>query len=183
MFMTSQSGVVTGGGVDFEALYQANRSALVRFVRLAGATEEEANDAAQTAFAQLLQLTYPVREPMGWLCRTALNDFRRSNPHVPSRRRKVVEHPIPPWEIPEPTTSAPSAAEVAALGEQTRVVLTELARLPGKQRQVMVAHYDGLSHEQIAELLGMGTDAVRQNLSRARKTLRKRHVLPHKDAS
>ena len=59
----------------------------------------------------------------------------------------------------------------------------ELARLPGKQRQVMVAHYDGLSHEQIAELLGMGTDAVRQNLSRARKTLRKRYVMTHKDAS
>jgi RNA polymerase sigma factor (sigma-70 family) len=77
----------------------------------------------------------------------------------------------------------PSAADVAALGEQTRGVLTELALLPGKQRQVMVAHYDGLSHEQIAELLGMGTDAVRQNLSRARKMLRKRHVMPDKDAS
>jgi RNA polymerase sigma factor (sigma-70 family) len=72
---------------------------------------------------------------------------------------------------------------VAALHDQTREVLTELARLPGKQRQVMVAHYEGLSHEQIAELLGMGTDAVRQNLSRARKTLRKRHVMIHKDAS
>jgi hypothetical protein len=29
----------------------------------------------------------------------------------------------------------------------------------------------------------MGTDAVRQNLSRARKTLRKRHVMTRKDAS
>jgi RNA polymerase sigma factor (sigma-70 family) len=171
------------GGVDFDAFYRANRSALVRFVRLAGASDEEANDAVQTAFAQLLQVTYPIREPMGWLCRTALNEFRRSNPRVPSRRRKVVEHPIPPWEIPEPTTSVPSAAEVAALHDQTREVLTELTRLPGKQRQVMVAHYGGLSHEQIAELLGIGTDAVRQNLSRARKTLRKRHVMTHKDAS
>ena len=181
--MTSQSGVVRVGGVDFEAFYRANRSALVRFVRLAGATEDEANDAAQTAFAQLLQVTYPIREPMAWLCRTALNDFRRSNPRVPSRRRKVIERPIPPWEIPEPGASVPSAADVAALGEQTRGVLAELALLLGKQRQVMVAHYDGLSHEQIAELLGMGTDAVRQNLSRARKTLRKRHVMPDKDAS
>jgi RNA polymerase sigma-70 factor (ECF subfamily) len=180
--MTSRSGV-TVGGVDFEALYRANRSALVRFVRLAGATDEEANDAAQTAFAALLQVTYPIREPMGWLCRTALNDFRRSNLRVASRRRKVVERPIPPWEIPEPGASVPSAAEVAAVAEQTRVVLTELACLPGRQRQVMVAHYDGLSHEQIADLLGMGTDAVRQNLSRARKTLRKRYVMTHKDAS
>jgi RNA polymerase sigma factor (sigma-70 family) len=181
--MTSRSGVTVVGGVDFEALYRAKRSALVRFVRLAGATEEEANDAAQTAFAALLQVTYPIREPMGWLCRTALNDFRRSNLRVPSRRRKVVERPIPPREIPEPSASVPSAAEVAALGDQARGVLAELARLPGKQRQVMVAHYDGLSHEQIAELLGMGTDAVRQNLSRARKALRKRYVMTQKDAS
>jgi RNA polymerase sigma-70 factor (ECF subfamily) len=180
--MTSQSGV-TVGGVDFEVLYRAKRSALVRFVRLVGATEEEAHDAAQTAFAQLLQVTYPIREPMGWLCRTALNEFRRSNLRVPSRRRKVIERPISPWEVPEPSASAPSAAEVAALGDQARGVLTELARLPDKQRQVMVAHYGGLSHEQIAELLGMGTDAVRQNLSRARKTLRKRYVMTHKDAS
>jgi RNA polymerase sigma factor (sigma-70 family) len=181
-FMTSRSGV-TVGGVEFEALYRAKRSALVRFVRLAGATEEEAHDAAQTAFVQLLQVTYPIREPMGWLCRTALNDFRRSNLRVPSRRRRVVERPIPPREVPEPSASVPSAAEVAALGEQARGVLAELVRLPGKQRQVMVAHYDGLSHEQIAELLGMGTDAVRQNLSRARKALRKRYVMTHKDAS
>jgi RNA polymerase sigma factor (sigma-70 family) len=180
--MTSRSGI-TVGGVDFDTCYRANRSALVRFVRLAGATDDEANDAVQTAFAALLQVTYPIREPMGWLCRTALNDFRRSNLRVPSRRRKVIERPIAPGEIPEPDASVPSAAEVAAVAEQTRVVLTELACLPGKQRQVMVAHYDGLSHEQIADLLGMGTDAVRQNLSRARKTLRKRHVMTHKDAS
>jgi DNA-directed RNA polymerase specialized sigma24 family protein len=126
MSMTSRSGV-TVGGVDFEALYRAKRSALVRFVRLAGATEEEAHDAAQTAFAALLQVTYPIREPMGWLCRTALNEFRRSNLGVPSRRRRVVERPIPPWEIPEPSASVPSAAEVAALGDQARVVLAELA--------------------------------------------------------
>jgi DNA-directed RNA polymerase specialized sigma24 family protein len=80
--MTSRSGI-TVGGVDFDTCYRANRSALVRFVRLAGATDDEANDAVQTAFAQLLQVTYPIREPMGWLCRTALNDFRRSNLRAP----------------------------------------------------------------------------------------------------
>jgi RNA polymerase sigma factor (sigma-70 family) len=72
---------------------------------------------------------------------------------------------------------------VALLEEENQVVLGELALLPGKQRQVMVAHYDGLSHEQIAGLLGMGLDAVRQNLSRARRTLRTRYAMTRKDAS
>jgi RNA polymerase sigma factor (sigma-70 family) len=180
--MRIQSGV-TGGGVDFDTLYRANRSVLVRFVRLAGASEDEASDAVQTAFAALLQVNYPIRDPLAWLHRTALNDFRCSNPRFTSRRRKVTESLIPPREIPEPSTVVPSAAEVAVLEEENQVVLGELALLPGKQRQVMVAHYDGLSHEQIAGLLEMGLDAVRQNLSRARRTLRTRYAMTRKDAS
>jgi len=180
--MRIQSGI-TEGGLDFDTLYRANRSVLVRFIRLAGATEDEADDAVQAAFAALLQVNYPVHEPLAWLHRTALNDFRCSNPRIPSRRRKATESPILPWEIPEPNTVVSSAAEVAALEEESHVVLRELALLPGKQRQVMVAHYGGLSHEQIADLLEMGIDAVRQNLSRARRTLRKRYAMTRKDAS
>ncbi|MCA1702112.1 MAG: sigma-70 family RNA polymerase sigma factor [Actinobacteria bacterium] len=95
----------------------------------------------------------------------------------------MTESLIPPREIPEPSTFVSSAADVAALEEENHVVFSELALLPGKQRQVMVAHYDGLSHEQIADLLEMGIDAVRQNLSRARRTLRKRYAMTRKDAS
>lgn len=174
---------VTVADVDFDTLYGTYRSALVRLVTLAGATEEEANDAVQTAFAQFLQATSTIRDPQAWLHRVALNDFRRSTLRVPSRRRKVIETATPPQEVPEPTTSMPSAADAAALNEENRLVLTELALLSGKQRQVMVAHYDGLSHDQIADLLGMRTAAVRQNLSRARKTLRQRRAMTQEDAS
>jgi RNA polymerase sigma-70 factor, ECF subfamily len=180
--MRIQSGV-TEGGLDFDILYRSNRSMLVRFVRLAGATEDEADDAVQAAFAALLGVSYPVRDPLAWLHRAALNGFRCSNPRIPSRRRRVTESPILPWEVPEPNTFVPSAADVAALEEENYVVLRELARLPGKQRQVMVAHYDGLSHEQIADLLELGIDAVRQNLSRARRALRKRYAMTRKDVS
>lgn len=180
--MKIQSGIPEGG-LDFETLYRANRSVLVRFVRLAGASEDEAHDAVQAAFARLLQANYPVRDPLAWLCRTALNEFRGASPRLVSRRRKVIESPVPLWEIPELGGLVPSAADVVVLAEEHRLVLGELALLPGKQRQVMVAHFDGLSHEQIADLLGMGLDAVRQNLLRARKTLRKRYAVTRKDAS
>jgi DNA-directed RNA polymerase specialized sigma24 family protein len=77
--MRIQSGA-TEGGWDFDTFYRTNRSMLVRFVRLAGATEDEADDAVQTAFAALLRASYPIRDPLGWLCRTALNDYRCSGP-------------------------------------------------------------------------------------------------------
>lgn len=179
--MTKSDGTVAD--VDFDALYRTNRSALVRFVKLGGATEDEANDAVQTAFAQFLQATSTIRDSHAWLRRVALNEFRRSTPRIPSKRRKMIETPTPPQEVPEPAMSMPSAADVAVLNEENRLVLTELALLSSKQRQVMVAHYDGLSHEQITDLLGMGTAAVRQNLSRARKTLRKRRAMTQEDAS
>jgi RNA polymerase sigma factor (sigma-70 family) len=179
--MTNSDGTVTD--VDFDTLYRKYRSALVRFVRLAGATEHEADDAVQTSFAQFLQATSTIRDPQAWLYKVALNDFRSNTPRVSSRRRKVIETPTSPHEVPEPTTSMPSAADAATLNEENRLVLTELALLSDKQRQVMVAHYDGLSHEQIAELLGMRTAAVRQNLSRARKTLRERRAMIQEDAS
>ncbi|MGH3974923.1 MAG: RNA polymerase sigma factor [Pseudonocardiaceae bacterium] len=174
---------VTVADVDFDTLYRRHRSALVRSVRLAGATEDEANDAVQTAFAQFLLATSTIRDPHAWLRRVALNDFLSATPHIPSKRRKMIETPIPPQEVPEPATSMPSAADAAALNEENRLALIELALLSGKQRQVMVAYYDGLSHEQIADLLGMRTAAVRQNLSRARKRLRKRRAMTQEDAS
>ena len=97
--------------MDFDTLYRNKRSALVRSIKLAGATEEEANDVVQTAFAQFLQATSTIRDPQAWLYRTALNDFRGSTPRIPSKRRKVIETSTPPRKIPEPTTtSMPSAA-------------------------------------------------------------------------
>ena len=173
--------------MDVEALYRAKRSALVRTVMLAGATEEEASDAVQFAFAQLLwergRGYYRIDNPEAWVRRTAVNDFRSATPRITSRRRKVIETASPPYELPEPTSAAASAADAAELNEELRLAQHEMAQLPGKQHRVMVAHFLGLSHEEIAELLGMHPDAVRQNLSRARKTLRKRRGMTQGGAS
>lgn len=181
---TTARAPVTVSGVDFETLYRTYRSALVRIVKCADATEEEANDAVQVAFAQLLRATYPIAEPKAWLVQVALNEFRGHTPRIATSRRSTTEIPIAPHAVPEPAGAyAPSAAEVAAHNEEHRQALAEIATLPGKQRVVLHAHYFGLTHGQIAEHFGMTADAVRQNFSRACKTLRKQRAMTSEDAS
>jgi len=48
-----------------------------------------------------------------------------------------------------------------------------LARLTPEQREAFVMkHVDGRSYEEMAELLGVGTDALKMRVYRARDTLR-----------
>ena len=68
--------------------------------------------------------------------------------------------------LPEP------GAAVEALFE-TDAVLSAIRRLPQTQRQVFALHFDQFETTEIAEILQMKQAAVRQNLARARATLRK----------
>jgi RNA polymerase sigma factor (sigma-70 family) len=53
------------------------------------------------------------------------------------------------------------------------LLVAELGRLPAKQRAALVLrYYEGLSFQEIAEVLGSGENAVRSNVSRALKKLR-----------
>jgi DNA-directed RNA polymerase specialized sigma24 family protein len=56
----------------------------------------------------------------------------------------------------------------------SRLAAEEISVLSGKPREVMAEYYNGTPYEEIARLLGMSMAAVRQNIARGRKTLRKR---------
>ncbi len=54
-----------------------------------------------------------------------------------------------------------------------RTLRTALAKLPERQRQaLLLRHYEAMSYEQIAEVLGTTARAVDSLLSRAKATLR-----------
>ncbi|WUI01566.1 sigma-70 family RNA polymerase sigma factor [Spirillospora sp. NBC_00431] len=168
--------------MDFELLYRTHWAAVERLVKRAGATNEEAMDAVQSAFAKLLLAAYRIDEPKAWLAKVALNEFCNSTLRFSSSRRETTERATAPHHVPEPAGRySPSAAEVAAHNEEHRQALTEIATLPGKQRLVLEGHYFGLTHEQIGALFGMNPEAVRQNLSRARRTLRNQRAKIRKD--
>jgi RNA polymerase sigma factor (sigma-70 family) len=156
--------------VDFDTLYRAEGPLLMRFLRAQGAEEQEAWDAVQAAFECLLRAKYPIQRPRFWLRTVALREYRHTCPRVPTRRRKMIETPTGPQELPEPAPSE-SAAEAVERAEEFERLMELLRDLPTKQRQVMACQLDGLSHEETAELLNMQVAAVRKNYSRARKAL------------
>lgn len=149
--------------------YEAERGALLWYLRSQGVPAHEAEDAVQAAFVRLLQASEDIREPRWWLRKVALNEYRRTSPAVRGSRRPTVVVPVPPAELPDPG----EAADPAELTEQAVWAHDAIAGLPDKQRRVMADHVDGRSHQQIADDTGMSNAAVRQNLQRARRALRR----------
>ena len=57
-------------------------------------------------------------------------------------------------------------------------------RLPGLQQAVLrMKHLDGLEVEEISEITGTSPDAVRMNLSRARKWIKKEFLKLNKETA
>ena len=57
--------------------------------------------------------------------------------------------------------------------EETSEVMRLIGQLPDMQQTVLrMKHVEGLEIDEIAQMIGSKTDAVRQNLSRARKKIR-----------
>lgn len=67
-----------------------------------------------------------------------------------------------------------SAAAATELRDQACTVLAALASLPPKQREVMAWHIDGFGSAEIAATLHIDPAAVRQNLIKARRSLKKK---------
>ena len=76
-----------------------------------------------------------------------------------------------PWRT--RTVGLDTVAEQAAFQPEEGGELEEVQRLPAKYREVLVLYYYmGYDTNEIAEILGIRTDAVRARMSRARQKLR-----------
>lgn len=148
---------------EFAALYRRHRSALIWHLMCLGASQADAADAVQDAFAYALRAAGQVRDPAAWpawLRTVAVRCYRRS-----ASRRGIAMAGVP---------DAPAAGGPDSAGEQQEeFVLSLLAALPPRQRHVFALHYEGLRTAEIAAVLGMGQPAVRQNLARARGALKR----------
>jgi RNA polymerase sigma-70 factor (ECF subfamily) len=150
----------TAASLEFASLYETEMPKLMRFVMKHGASPIEAADAAQAAFSAAWEAWEDIREPSAWLRTVAIRE------HL---RRPLKETPVD--DLPDEVGTS-SVLDTIELGEQEEKVMSALATLPMKQRQVMAWHYDGFSHTQIAGQMKITEDAVRQNLHRARARLK-----------
>jgi len=164
------------GEGDFTALYRQQRSALLWHLRCLGATQADAADAVQDAFAQALRAAEHVRDDRAWpawLRTVAVRCFLRSAARQGGPARAVSV--LTMADVPDLEVAGDAAGEVQVRVEQ-EAVLSLLAALPPQQRRVFALHYEGCSTAEIAAALVMDQAAVRQNLARARAAL-KRSIL------
>jgi RNA polymerase sigma factor (sigma-70 family) len=138
--------------------YRPEMQALARRLCTDGRAEDVVQQAFLSAFAAL-RSGAEVAHLRGWLYRIVRNAAYRS------RRPQCI-----------PLDGATASAETVEDVVQQRVIamsaLTELARLPARQRQAMVGTVGGMSRSEVASTMGLSDGAVRQLVRRARSTLR-----------
>lgn len=137
--------------------------------RLTG-NRAEAEDVTQEALVRLWKMAPDWRQGEArvttWLYRVTANlvtdGFRRQ------RGRVAID------AIPEPEDDAPAAHQV--MQDQARVAALDAAlqTLPDRQRQaVVLRHIEGMTNPEIAEIMGLGVEAVESLTARGKRGLAK----------
>ncbi|MEU6555358.1 sigma-70 family RNA polymerase sigma factor [Streptomyces sp. NPDC046915] len=186
-------GPIDGGGSEIGALPSADAARMVRvrgefldfvedthprilrLLMMKGVSRHEAEDAAQEAFLQAWREVLAGRwasigNHTGWIRRVVWNVHHRP----PGQKR---DQPLIAYGTGLPDLSDPSE-DHADLTEQTLTVLKVLADLPEPQRSVMALTLDGAPDTEIAKLLGVTAQKVRDLRKQGRAALR-RALAPH----
>ena len=114
----------------------------------------------------------PQRDPMPWLHAIAVNackDYWRSHAHRMRRASVPLDHAAALFLV----SRTDDPAERAESAERDQLVQQAISRLPETLRVAVVLHdYEGLGHEEIARLCGVGYAAMRKRYSRALEELK-----------
>lgn len=179
-FTGDRSGT-TVASVGLETFYLRSKADLVFWVKTRNSISfDEAEDVVQEAFARALKQvqTKPIVNPEAWFKKVTRQIVADAHPKPAAhRKRRVRETLTDPAQLPErrwDRTKAILPAEWLEMKEEARLAAEEISSLSGRPRAVMAEYYDGASYEEIARQLGMSMAAVHQNITRGRKTLRKR---------
>ncbi|MBM3240939.1 sigma-70 family RNA polymerase sigma factor [Candidatus Poribacteria bacterium] len=159
----------------FEELFQRYSQKIYSLAYRITANQQESEDILQNTFLRAYEHIIGCRKISNfypWLCRVAINltvDYHRSL--HPNESTEGVENDIElstnsVWGNPE------SELENKELGEYINAAIEEL---PIRQREVFtLKNLEGLSHKDIAIVLGCSEDAVRANLYQAVRKLREK---------
>jgi RNA polymerase sigma-70 factor (ECF subfamily) len=146
------------GGRDFDSLFAAEYAPVLRTVYLICRDAQQAQDATQDAFVELLRHWGKVSQydrPGAWVRRVAIRKLGKSRRREARRREADIDF--------EP----PTPLEHADLD-----LLRAVSELPLRQRKAVVLYYyeDRPLHE-VAELLDCSTSTAAVHVHRARAKL------------
>jgi RNA polymerase sigma-70 factor, ECF subfamily len=155
---------VTVDRTAIEALYRSHGHIVLRRARMLLGSEADAQEALQEVFASLLRSPETVRSArslVGWLYRATthfcLNQLRnlRTGARLLESRAPVAVREV-------------SALNVEATAELRRVLALLAADVAAA---VVYHHLDGMTHAEVADLLGCSRRQVGYLLERARESL------------
>jgi RNA polymerase sigma-70 factor (ECF subfamily) len=163
----------SGDGAAFDEVYAAERDAIYRFLfRLCG-RRDLAEDLFQETWMRLARHARALRldtDLRAWLYTVARNLHRSHARWAIVDRRALAR--LERWWYLDGAPASHRPDERAAAGAALSRLEAALAALPSAQREVLLlAVGEGLPQDQVARLLGLSHDAVRQRLSRARAAL------------
>ncbi|MEO8313321.1 MAG: RNA polymerase sigma factor [Pseudomonadota bacterium] len=164
-----------GSDQAFSRLVSRHKESLYQLLRRHTGNGDEAYEALQEAFIAAWRALnrYDGQRPFNvWLRTIALNKARDRN------RRRLVRRIIlgtsaldspEALSTPDPTTDVEGEALAR---EQTARLDAELSRLPNHLKEpLLLVAFDGASHSEAADILGVSSKAIEMRLYRARKLL------------
>ena len=158
---------------EFEAWYHEHRSVVYRYVRFRVSTREVAEDVTSEVFMKALRSFRrydPTRAaPRTWLLRIARNAV---TDHLRSLKRRGSLH-VSLDRVPDLVADIPSQDERVLREERIQKILNGARGLRKSDQEILSLRYGaGLGNTEIAESLGISSNAVAVRLHRALKRLR-----------
>lgn len=155
----------------FEELIRKYQDRVYNLCRYMVRDPQDAQDAAQDVFLKAyrgIREFRPEASLYTWLYRIAVNtclDYKRK-----ARRDALKNEPLPE-DLP---STDPFPAELYESRENTEAIQAALQKLPQKLRApIVLREIDGLSYEEIAEVLHASVGTVKSRISRGREELRR----------
>lgn len=157
------------GSEDAFSRVVAQSANAVRAIALAIVRDVSASeDVAQETFLAAWSGIGKLRNPDSFL--PWLRQIARNQAHLCLRRRQEHSDDV---ALQLAADARPRVDEALIDDEQRRIVAEVIDELPDETRETLILFYlEGSSTRQVAELLGISEDAVRQRLSRARVKVR-----------
>jgi len=175
---------VRNGDTDaFRVLIERHQRAVINTIYRAIGDAWEAEDLAQRVFLQVFRSAkryQPTAKFTTWLFtitrNTILNEHRRRRRHA-AESLEALQSPRPGesggWEATDQTAADPSQQVIER--ELQDKIMEAVQQLPEAQRTaVILCRYEGLSYEEIAQVLGCSVSATKSLLHRARLTLKEK---------